>query len=131
MTAYGDNWIIMNAKNKILHEKYLKENHEQIVNDIATHLGTNHPHITGDREASIKDNIQHLNASAPKGGYTSHKHALNIFRGNIEEIIRPSIESQATRGPSPWTLGVDSNYDDIVDDLIGDIHDAVNPPKQN
>lgn len=24
MTAYGDNWIIMNAKKKILHEKYVK-----------------------------------------------------------------------------------------------------------
>lgn len=146
MTTYGDNWIVMNAKKKILHEKYLrenKENHDKIVNDIATHIGTRFPHIADekrggypkhayDKKASIEDNIRILNNYAPPGGYTNHDHALTSIKDHISEnpSVRTHIEDKAIlNGADPDTV-MDDAHEGLLDDVIGDISGAVNPPKK-
>ena len=105
--SYGDNWIAINAKKKVLHEQYLRilmENHDKIIDDIATHFGTKYPHIQTkvegkrgfSKEESIKDLKAKLNASAPEGGHKDHFSAMQSIRPHLEDnyALRTELEQK-------------------------------------
>ena len=102
--SYGDNWIVINAKKKALHEQYVRilmENHDKIVDDVATHFGTKYPHkIDGkgnpSKEESIKDLKAKLNASAPEGGHKDHLSAIQSISHHLEDNdkLREELENK-------------------------------------
>lgn len=121
--VYGDNWIAINAKKKALHEQYLRilmENHDKIIDDIATHFGTKYPHITTAEQIvgpagpgplktkqvrlsagsatfeSIRDLKRKLKASAPEGGHKDHFSAIESIRPHLEDnyALRTELEEK-------------------------------------
>lgn len=108
MTTYGDNWIRINAKKKVLQEQYLKENrknNEQIVHNIATHLGTHFPH-KGNTEASIADLKDRLNASGPHENHEAAARAIAPFVADESHLFRNYLGRRYSNVP-----GVDMDAD--------------------
>lgn len=99
--SYGDNWIAINAKKKVLHEQYLRilmENHDKIVDDVATHFGTKYPHKIDEKgnpskEESIQDLKAKLNASGP---HENHFSAIKSIRPHLEDnyALRTELEQK-------------------------------------
>ena len=152
--VYGDNWIAINAKKKALHEQYLRilmENHDKIIDDIATHFGTKYPHITTAEQIvgpagpgplktkqvrlstdsatfeSIKDLKRKLKASAPEGGHKDHFSAIESIRPHLEDnyALRTALEERHLHGridPKYWDdEDLSPHYPDYFSDVAGEL----------
>jgi hypothetical protein len=138
--VYGDNWIAINAKKKALHEQYLRilmENHDKIVDDVATYFGTKYPHITTAEQVrlsadsatfeSIKDLKAKLNASAPEGGHKDHLSAIQSISGHLEDnyALRTALEERHLHGridPKYWDdEDLSPHYPDYFSDVAGEL----------
>jgi len=140
--SYGDNWIAINAKKKVLHEQYLRilmENHDKIVDDIATHFGTKYPHISEieigkgfSKEESIKDLKAKLNASAPEGGHKDHFSAMQSISPHLQDnyLLRTELEEKhLTDEPVDPDDYPDVDLSDHYPDHFRDVADELSKKK--
>lgn len=154
--SYGDNWIAINAKKKVLHEQYVRilmENHDKIVDDVATYFGTKYPHITTAEQIvgpagpgplqtkrvrlsagsatfeSIRDLKAKLNASGP---HENHFSAIQSIRPHLEDnyALRTELEqkhlSDEPVHPDDW---MDADLSAHFTDHFSDVADELSKKK--